>query len=514
MSSSETDVIIIGGGVSASVAAYNLSLANLKIACFEQGKYEKNSQNYKHKNLNFNEYKKLNINPNLRKSKFDYPINDKNSDISIANFNGVGGSSVLYSAHLPRFLPEDFENKKFDNIDSKWPISYNELKKYYEKNEKILGIAGLSGDASYPDVIKNLLPPVKLGAAVCKLAVAFEKLGWHWWPSYSGVITKKIDYRKLGTIVEPNNSYWPKALKNNIKLYTETKVLKIISTRNKVTCIEYLDSKKKLNRKYAKIIILACSGIGTPRLLLNSKNKYFPKGLANKSGLVGKNLMLHPLAWIEGKFSKFLGSQHGPQGCSIYSTQFKKNKNFFKGYTIQVLRETHPVENFVMRKKLNQLKFGKNFFKNFFEYFGKTISAAVICEDLPYKSNKILLDYKNLDIDGMPGVKIFYKISKNSKKMILDGINNCTKLMKIAGAKKIISFGPVKHTGWHIMGTAKMGKNKKNSVVDANGKCHDLKNLYIVDPSIFCSSSAMNPVSTICALSLKITDNIKKKLNV
>ena len=197
------------------------------------------------------------------------------------------------------FLPEDFENKKFDNIDSKWPISYNELKKYYEKNEKILGIAGLSGDASYPDVIKNLLPPVKLGAAVCKLAVAFEKLGWHWWPSYSGVITKKIDYRKLGTIVEPNNSYWPKALKNNVKLYTETKVLKIISTRNKVTCIEYLDSKKKLNRKYAKIIILACSGIGTPRLLLNSKNKYFPKGLANKSGLVGKNLMLHPLAWIE-----------------------------------------------------------------------------------------------------------------------------------------------------------------------------------------------------------------------
>ena len=80
-------------------------------------------------------------------------------------------------------------------------------------------------------------------------------------------------------------------------------------------------------------------------------------------------------------------------------------------------------------------------------------------------------------------------------------------------SKKIISFGPVKHTGWHIMGTAKMGKNKKNSVVDANGKCHDLRNLYIV-PQYFCSSSAMNPVSTICALSLKITDNIKKKLNV
>ena len=110
----------------------------------------------------------------------------------------------------------------------------------------------------------------------------------------------------------------------------------------------------------------------------------------------------------------------------------------------------------------------------------------------------------------MPGVKIFYKVSKNSKKMISDGIKNCKKLMLQAGAKNVISFGPVKHTGWHIMGTAKMGKDKKRSVVDQNGRCHDIKNMFIVDSSIFCSSSSMNPVSTICALSLKISSYIKK----
>ena len=135
------DVIIVGGGVAASVAAYNLSSSKLKIACFEQGDFEKNSSNYKKKKLNFLNYRKLNISPNIRKSKYDYMINDKDSDISIANYNGVGGSSVLYSAHLPRFLPEDFKNKSINGINSKWPISYNALKKFYSLNEKILAVS-------------------------------------------------------------------------------------------------------------------------------------------------------------------------------------------------------------------------------------------------------------------------------------------------------------------------------------------------------------------------------------
>lgn len=513
MNTKDYDVIIIGGGVAASVAAYNLSLSKLKIACFEQGDFEKNSSNYKTKNLNFINYKKLNINPNIRKSKYDYPVDDKESEISIANFNGVGGSSVLYSAHLPRFLPNDFKNQTLGKVDSKWPLNYNSLKKFYEKNERILGVAGMTGDKSYPDKIKNLMPPVKLGPAIIKIANSFEKLGWHWWPSYSGVITKKIDKRSKGTITEPNNSYWPKALKNKVKLFTKSKVLKIICNNNIASGILYLDEKKILREKSAKIIILACSGLGTPRLLLNSKNKFYPNGLANSSGLVGKNLMLHPLAWVEGRFAEFLKSYSGPQGCSIYSTQFHKNKKFQKGYTIQILREPHPVEHFLMRKKLGQFNFGDQLFNDFKKYYGKTISSSIICEDFPELRNRVILDHKNVDSDGMPGVKIFYKVSKNSKKMISDGIKKCTKLMVQAGAKDVISFGPVKHTGWHIMGTAKMGRDRKKSVVDQNGRCHDIKNIFIVDSSIFCSSSGMNPVSTICALSFKISDYIKKNLH-
>ena len=198
--------------------------------------------------------------------------------------------------------------------------------------------------------------------------------------------------------------------------------------------------------------------------------------------------MLHPLGFIEGKFKKFFASYEGAEGCGIFSHEFyetKKNRNFKRGYTIQFLRSAAPVVTFYYLKKFKKIKFGKNFFKNFFDFFGKTIPIAVICEDLPDKNNFVELDHSNKDSSGMPGVKINYKLSNNTKKMLSHAISKCKKLLEVAGAEKITSFGPVRNTGWHIMGTAKMGRSKKNSVVNRNGQSHDIKNLFIIDSSIF-----------------------------
>ena len=113
----------------------------------------------------------------------------------------------------------------------------------------------------------------------------------------------------------------------------------------------------------------------------------------------------------------------------------------------------------------------------------------------------------------MPGVIINYKLSNNSKKMLTHGMQKCRQLFEVAGAKNIISFGPVRNTGWHLVGTAKMGKSKKNSVVNKYGQCHDIKNLFIVDSSIFPSSSGVNIASTVQAVSLMISDHIKKNIS-
>ena len=187
----------------------------------------------------------------------------------------------------------------------------------------------------------------------------------------------------------------------------------------------------------------------------------------------------------------------------------KKKRGFKRGYTIQLLKSPGPIESFHYLKKFNQIKFGKSFYKDFFKFYGKTIPLAIICEDLPSKKNYVELDPKKKDSSGMPGVKINYKLSKNTKKMLSHGLDQCKKLLNKAGAKKVLAFGPVRNTGWHLVGTAKMGISKKNSVVNKFGQCHDVKNLFIIDSSIFPTSSGVNIASTVQAVSLKISDHIK-----
>jgi choline dehydrogenase-like flavoprotein len=515
MKNKKIDILIIGAGAAGSAAAWNLSKSNFKITCLEQGDFNFKKINFdKNNNQEILKQNIFNINPNIRKLKSDYPINDKNSPISIANFNGVGGSTILYSGHYPRFHPSDFRLKSLDNIADDWPFSYDELEKYYNLNDRIMGVAGLEGDPAYPK-IKKLLKPVKLGLMGQKIAKAFQKLKWHWWPSYSAFSLSGKGRGKVNTINSADEKYWPEAIKNGVNLKTKCRVIKIISNnKGKVTGAIYFDGNDNKKTITASIIIVACSGIGTPRLLLNSANKFFPNGLANSSGLVGKNLMLHPLGFAEGVFKENLNSSLGPKGCCIYSHQFyetnQKNK-FKRGYTMQILRGSGPIETSLFLKKLRKLPFGKNFHKNFLDYFNHTVSIGIICEDLPDSNNCIKLDKKIKDSDGMPGVKVNYRLSENTKKMLSHGLKNAKKVLEVAGAKSIITFGPVKHTGWHIMGTTKMGNNKKTSVVNANGQSHDTKNLVIVDSSIFTTSSAVNPASTIQAMALKITDKIKKE---
>jgi len=511
----QTDILIIGAGAAGAAAAWNLSGSKLKVTCLEQGPLiPKKEYSFNNIDREIKKFKEFNIDPNKRNFNSDYPINCDNSPISIANYNAVGGATLVYSGHYPRFHPSDFKTKKMDNIGKDWLFNYYDLEKFYNLNDKMIGVSGIAGDPAYPK-INNLLPPINIGYSGELLAKAFNKLGWHWWPSYSAIKNSKRFHKGIRpTVVEV---YWKKAIKRGVILKPNCRVLKIKLTKNNVVsgAIYVNKNNEKIFLK-TSIILMAANGIGTPRLLLNSISKKFPKGLANSSGQLGKNLMLHPLGFIEGKFDKFLASNEGAEGCGIFSHEFyetKKNRNFKRGYTIQFLRSSGPIETIEYLRKFKKIKFGKNFFKFFFEYFGCTIPLTVICEDTPQKNNFIKLDYKNKDSSGMPGVKINYKMSNNSKKMLAHGINQCKKLLETAGAKKISAFGPVRNTGWHLSGTARMGNSKKNSVVNKFGQSHDIKNLFIIDSSIFPSSSGVNIASTVQAVSLMISDFIKKNFS-
>ena len=137
----------------------------------------------------------------------------------------------------------------------------------------------------------------------------------------------------------------------------------------------------------------------------------------------------------------------------------------------------------------------------------------MVCEDLPEEHNRVTLDPKLKDSNGIPAPKINYTLSENSKKMMKHGIARATEILEVSGAQDILTEGLLNYAGWHLMGTARMGINPKQSVVNEWGRCHDVKNLFIVDGSVFVTSGGVNPTSTIQALSLYFADQMKSRLS-
>ena len=529
MAEEAVDILIIGAGPSGAAAAWSLSNTNLNIMCLEQGgRMEFSDYPSTKRNWEFLRHNEYNVSPNVRKLPADYPINDKDSPIAIANFNAVGGGTIIYSGHFPRFHPSDFMVKTLDGVADDWPVDYNQLEPFFSENDKMMGVSGLSDDTAYPP-IKGLLPPVPFGPMGEAIGKGFNKLGWHWWPSYSAIITRHYGGRApcinlgpcdtgcpQGAKSSVDITYWPHALRNGVKLKTHCRVSKIeVNKFGKATGVIYYDKNGSECRQKARIVILACNGVGTPRLLLNSRSSDFPDGLANRSGLVGKNLMLHPLGYVEGVFDEPIESHIGPEGCSIFSHEFyetNRRRGFLRGYTMQILRGAGPMETALSGFALRKIPWGTEHHKSFRSRFNHIIGMGIIVEDLPELHNSVTLDDSLVDSNGIPAPKINYKLSENSKKMLKHGLSKGKEVMLAAGSSDTFGFGPVRNTGWHLMGTAKMGTDSKNSVVNEWGRSHDVDNLFIVDSSIFVTSSGVNPVSTMQALSLYIADTIKKNL--
>ena len=311
------DILIIGAGASGAAAAWSLSKTNYSILCLEQGnRIESSDYPSTKRNWEILKQHEYHVSPNVRKLASDYPINDKDSPITISNFNAVGGGTILYSGHFPRLHPSDFRVKTLDGIADDWPIDYAQLEPFFSENQKMMGVSGISDDTAYPP-IDGLLPPIPLGRMGETIGRGFNKLGWHWWPSYSAIITRSYRGREKCINLGPCNTgcaqgakssvditYWPYAIRNGVELKTKCRVREItVNDSGRATGVVYYDEKGLECLQKARIVIIACNGVGTPRLLLNSCSASFPDGLANRSGLVGKNLMLHPLGFVEGRFT-------------------------------------------------------------------------------------------------------------------------------------------------------------------------------------------------------------------
>jgi choline dehydrogenase-like flavoprotein len=280
------------------------------------------------------------------------------------------------------------------------------------------------------------------------------------------------------------------------------------------TGVIYYDAEGREQFLGAEVVVLACNGVGTPRLLLNSKSKCFPAGLANSSGLVGRNLMFHPYAYIGGRFDTPLDGGRGPSN-GLWSQEFYETdltRGFVRGFTYELSRGQGPILTALSSLNRGKLPMGAGHHDAYRRFHQKTTGMVAICEDLPEYHNRVTLDPDLTDAHGIPAPRVDYTLSENSRRMLAFAVDRATAVLKAAGAVEVFSESPLVNGGWHLMGTARMGTDPKTSVVNEWGRSHDVKNLFIIDGSIFVTSAGVNPTSTIQALALYIADAIKSRL--
>ncbi len=531
--SDPVDVLIVGAGAAGAAVAWSLAETRMHILCLEQGGWmrpdEYPSTRRDWEQLAVREYSP---NPNIRARPEDYPINDVDSPIAIVNFNGVGGSTVLYAAHFPRLHPSDFRTRTLDGVGEDWPIDYSTLEPFFALNDRMMGVAGLVGDPAYPRH-EPPLPPVPMGSVGGTMARAFNGLGWHWWPSDTAIATREYEGREACVNLGPcttgcakgaksttDVTYWPAALRAGVELRTHCRVREVlVGDDGMATGVIYYDDKGIEHMQRAHVVVLACNGVGTARLLLNSKSQAFPEGLVNRSGLVGKNLMLHPWGMVRGTLASGetdnIGAHLGPSSCAIWSQQFYETdtgRDFVRGYNLQVTRSQGPASTARYLLGHGALPWGADHHRELRRHFGNMIGIGVCCEDLPEEVNRVTLDPTLTDSSGIPAPKITYRLGENSRRMLDHGVARAVEALQAAGATGWRIDAPLRSAGWHLLGTARMGTDPKRSVVNQWGRAHDVRNLFIVDGSVFVTGGGVNPTTTIQAVALYVADQMKKRL--
>ncbi|MGY3124482.1 hypothetical protein ACVWXQ_008419 [Bradyrhizobium sp. S3.14.4] len=368
------DVLIIGAGASGAAIAWSLAETKMHILCLEQGgwmnpaEYPSTGRDWEAKF-----YGEWSSSPNVRGRPEDYPINDDNSPIKVVNYNAVGGSTVMYTAHWPRLHPSDFKVKTLDGVADDWPIDYDALTPFFEENDRIMGTSGLSGDPLSP-LTHPPMPQQPMGLSGAIIGKAMNKLGWHWWPSDTTVATTDYEGRARcinlghctpacaqGAKSSTDITYWPHAIRAGVELRTHCRVREITTDENGMASgAVYYDKDGVEQFQPAHVVIIACNGVGTPRLLLNSASNRFPHGLANSSGLVGKNLMFHPYAQIYGYVKEPTDSNRAPPTClwskEWYDTDL--SRGFVRGYGVQFVRGAGPVFEAVVSEQRGILPWG------------------------------------------------------------------------------------------------------------------------------------------------------------
>jgi choline dehydrogenase-like flavoprotein len=272
--------------------------------------------------------------------------------------------------------------------------------------------------------------------------------------------------------------------------------------RNRVTGVTYFDAQGQSHQVRARLVVLAAHAIETPRLLLLSANSTFPNGLANSSGLVGKNFMAHPTCTVTGLFDEPLNGFKGPvMGDLLVQDWYETDgqRGFARGYTL----EKFLPGPFFYASNMTNL-WGRDL-KEMLRYYAQAGGWWVVGEGLPNDANTVSLDPGVKDRRGLPVAHLHHGWSDNDQRMIAHGRRKATELLEAAGAWRV-QAGPVSSA--HPMGTVRIGADPHTSVLNSYCQAHDIPNLFVTDTSIFPTGGGANITLTAMAVALRAAEHI------
>ncbi len=554
MSENTYDAIVIGSGISGGWAAKELTEKGLKTIMLERGRNIEHIKDYVNANKDpwefphrggrtqqmIKDYPVLKRDYPLNETNLDYWASDKDSPYTEVKrfdwFRGyhVGGRSLMWGRQSYRWADIDFEANLKDGIGTDWPIRYKDLEPWYSYVEKFAGISGNKDHlAILPD--GEFMPPMEMNVVEKDVS---KRLMEHYKNQRAMIIGRTANitqplqartncqYRNkcwlgcpFGAYFSTQSSTLPAAMATkNLTVRPWSIVTKILYDKDtkKAKGVEVLDAEtNKTYEYYAKIIFLNASALNSAWILMNSATDIWPGGLGSSSGELGHNVMDHHLGVgaggiVEGYEDKYY---FGRRANGIYIPRYRnlngEKRDYIRGFGYQ---GSAGRENW--SRDIAELNIGGAFKDALTEPGVWSMGMGGFGETLPYHENKITLDKTRKDKWGLNILSFDVEVKDNEKKMRIDMANDAKEMLEAAGVKNVHSFSTdgVLGRGIHEMGTARMGRDPKSSVLNEWNQVWDAKNVFVTDGAAMASSACQNPSLTYMALTARAANHAVEEL--